>query len=229
MARRKKKKKKGGPSPKKVRATSFNNPFTDKKREMKELLKKPKADPKPEPIKQEETDQNLFLAAMADAVPLNEENGTALPQTQSKAPPLEDEELEVLAQLADLVSGAVPLDVRDTDEYVQGCRPDLNPDILHRLSLGKFPIGDHLDLHGETLAQARALVESFLIESRRMGVRCVLIIHGRGLSNPDGLPVLKPHLVNWLSRSGLRKNVLAFATARPYDGGAGALYVLLKK
>ena len=46
---------------------------------------------------------------------------------------------------------------------------------------------------------------------------------------PDGKPIIKRHLVGWLSRSGLRKNVLAFATARPYDGGGGALYVLLKE
>lgn len=68
-----------------------------------------------------------------------------------------------------------------------------------------------------------------MTESRVGRRRCVLLIHGRGLNSPDRVPVLKNALVGWLTRGRLAKRVLAFATARPVDGGAGALYVLLRK
>ena len=233
MARAKRKKKSSGAPKKKAPEGPFHNPFQSRAGELKKHLA-PKAQetppprPKPKPAP-EPDEEELFLRAVADVTPLGSDLQTATPRPGAKPPPMEDEELEVLARLADLVTGTAPLDIRDTDEYVQGARPGLSPDIVHRLSLGRFPVADHLDLHGLTLAQARAEVEGFLTESRRKGSRCVLIIHGRGLSSPDGQPVLKPHLVGWLSKTGLRKHVLAFTSARPYDGGAGAVYVLLKK
>jgi DNA-nicking Smr family endonuclease len=57
----------------------------------------------------------------------------------------------------------------------------------------------------------------------------VLIIHGRGRRSKDQIPVLKERLKVWLSRGRVGRGVLAFCTARPADGGAGALYVLLRK
>lgn len=229
MARSKRKRKKARQRDEPSPDQPFHNPFQAKAGDLKtHLLKKERPAPpkKPKPdLDEEET----FLKAVADVTPLGSDLETAQSQAHSKPPPLEDEELEVLAQLADLVTGSLPLDIRDTDEYVQGGRPDLNPDILHRLSQGRFPVADHLDLHGLTLSQAKSEVEGFFNESRRMGHRCVLIIHGRGLSSPDGRPVLKPHLVSWLSKTGLRKHVLAFTSARSYDGGAGAVYVLLRR
>jgi DNA-nicking Smr family endonuclease len=235
MARTGKKKRKAGREKRKSEPKAFHNPFLDQAKELKKLVNKPlplARPPKPEnpePEDREKEEERLFLKAVAGAMPLGSGPETALALTKAEPPPEEDEELEVLAQLADLISGAAPLDIRDTDEYVQGARPGLNPDIIHRLALGRFPVQAHLDLHGLTLAQARHQVEGFLLESRRMGLRCVLVIHGRGLSSPEGRPVLKPHLVAWLSRSGLRKHVLAFTSARPYDGGAGAVYILLRK
>ena len=229
MARSKRRKKKTRRKEEQAPSGPFHNPFRDQAASLKNHLEKktgpaPAKAPKPPPDEEE-----VFLKAMAGITPIDSEAQATRPLTRPKPPPEEDEELEVLARLADLVTGSAPLDIRDTDEYVQGARPGLNPDILHRLSQGLFPVADHLDLHGLTLAQARAEVEGFLTEARRMGQRCVLLIHGRGLSSPEGRPVLKPHLVAWLSRTGLRKHVLAFTSARPYDGGAGAVYVLLKK
>jgi DNA-nicking Smr family endonuclease len=71
-------------------------------------------------------------------------------------------------------------------------------------------------------------VTDFLLESFKNGLRCVLIVHGRGLNSPESLPVLKEGLPQWLNRGRVRKVVLAFATARPYDGGTGATYVFLR-
>jgi len=207
----------------------FHNPFLGRASELKELISRPQPPParpaRPSPV----SEADLFRAHVADVKPLKRSRETALPSARPEPLPAVDEDLEALAELEDLVSGFKPLDVRDTDEYVEGARPGLNPEILRRLRDGLYPINGHLDLHGFNLGQARERVGRFLVESRRRGLRGVLIVHGRGLSSPQGQPVLKPHLVSWLSRTGLSKQVLAFATARPYDGGAGALYVLLRR
>ena len=72
-------------------------------------------------------------------------------------------------------------------------------------------------------------MDDFLRRSRQGGKRCVLLVHGRGTHSKDQLPVLKEALRGWLPSHRLGRQVLAFATARPADGGAGALYVLLRR
>ena len=62
-----------------------------------------------------------------------------------------------------------------------------------------------------------------------VGRRCVLIVHGRGRNSPDQRPVLKDAVKLWLTRGELGRRVLAFSTARSYDGGSGAMYVLLRR
>ncbi|MBF0554323.1 MAG: Smr/MutS family protein [Nitrospirae bacterium] len=84
---------------------------------------------------------------------------------------------------------------------------------------------DYLDLHGYTLEEAEIMAGEFIRDSVRRRLRCVKIIHGRGLRSPSG-PVIKDALMRWLT--GRRKYVKAFATARGCDGGLGAVYVLLK-
>lgn len=236
---RKKKRKRAQPDPRRNREAAdrpFHNPFRDQGKCIKRRLKEAAQAPDPERLRAEEEarerartkqDQNAFLAAMGEVTPLADDRRTALPTAHPKPRPTDDEDLEVLAHLADLVSGEAVLDVRDTDEYVEGARPGLNPEVLKRLSSGLFPIHDELDLHGLTVAQAEEEVARLMVRARRLSHRCVLIIHGRGKSSPQGRPVLKSQLVAWLSRSRLRRDVLAFSTARPYDGGAGAMYVLL--
>ena len=100
---------------------------------------------------------------------------------------------------------------------------------MRRLKRGELPIQAHIDLHGLTKKDAANEVRRFLINSHKRGLRCVLIVHGRGLNSPDSIPVLKESLPAWLNRGPARRIVLAFATARPYDGGTGAIYVLLRK
>ena len=57
----------------------------------------------------------------------------------------------------------------------------------------------------------------------------MLVVHGRGLHSKDQVPVLKESLKRWMRTDRFARHVLAFSTARPHDGGAGAVYVLLKK
>jgi len=84
-------------------------------------------------------------------------------------------------------------------------------------------------LHGLNRLEARGEVREFITECFAARRRCVLIIAGRGLNSRDKEPVLKNNLPIWLTRAPLKRMVLAFASARSYDGGWGAFYVLLRK
>src|SRR5262249_49317336 len=105
----------------------------------------------------------------------------------------------------------------------------LDPRLVRKLRRGEFSWQAHLDLHGLTAALARQAVERFVLDAVRDGLRCVLVVHGRGHNSKDQVPVLKERMTSWLARGRIARAVLAFASARPHDGGTGALYVLLRR
>ena len=178
-------------------------------------------------------DEALFRAEMADVTPLTPK---AVSRRLKEAPPprawptprMPDEDIEALRSLADLVSGRAEFDLTHTAEFVEGQTRGLPPTLMEQLRAGRIPFQDHLDLHGLTLTQSEAAVTRFILDSVAKGRRSVLLIHGRGLGSPDGVPVIKPHLENLLLHGPARKYILAFTTARPVDGGLGASYVLLR-
>lgn len=176
--------------------------------------------------------EKLFSEAMSDVVPLSDKGQERVPPTaRAKNPPrfLQQEESEVQAYLMDLVTGDAPFELIYSDEYVDGAVVGLSPEILKKLRSGDFSYQDYIDLHGYTKTEARAVVIDFVRQSFASGLRCVLIVSGRGLNSKDKQPVLKEGLVSWLTRAPLKRMVLAFASARSYDGGAGAFYVLLRR
>ena len=116
--------------------------------------------------------------------------------------------------------------VWQTSEYMEGRAPGVTRELVGDLREGRFAVSRVLDLHGLTVPEAELAFESFMREALLRGDRCVLIIHGRGLSSPDK-PVLKERVRFWLERGPFRRYVLAYASARPCDGGPGATYVLL--
>ncbi|MHB1844007.1 MAG: Smr/MutS family protein [Deltaproteobacteria bacterium] len=125
--------------------------------------------------------------------------------------------------------GEAAFHVAETTEFIEGAVADLDRRTRLRLRRGELSVQAHLDLHGLTREEARVAVEQFVRSQRLRGHRCVLIVHGRGLNSKDGVPVLKEALARWLSRGPLGRSVLAFCTARPCDGGGGALYLLLRR
>ena len=222
--------------PPKKKSESFNNPFkaalTDLKKKQAEPPKKPQAPPPPpKPSKSkrghEEDDLSLFLSAM-DGVEQLTDRGEP-PPPNPRLPEIIDENAEALAELAELVAGQGDFDVAGTDEFIEGAAPGIDARLLRSLRRGDFSVQGRLDLHGMTQTEAKEAVDRFLADSRRTGKRCVLIVHGRGLNSKDQIPVLKERLREWLNQKRIGKMVLAFATARPQDGGAGALYVLLRR
>lgn len=104
--------------------------------------------------------------------------------------------------------------------------PTVPPDAYKRLRRGKFAIQDEIDLHGLNAKEAREYLGEFIAESRLRGLRCVRVIHGKGKRSGQRGPVLKYKVDNWLRRW---SQVLAYCSARPVDGGTGAVYVLLRK
>ena len=177
----------------------------------------------PKPVDEEA----LLREALAGVRPLNGASRLPLERRASRAIVSEDD--EVIAQLSDLVSGQAPFDITETDEYAEGMRVGLDPRLLSRLRRGEFAMQSHIDLHGMIQPAAYQALTDFILESVRKGLRSVLVVHGRGLGSPGGRPVLKHAAANWLSHGTIGGHVLAFTTACAHDGGAGAMYVLLRR
>jgi DNA-nicking Smr family endonuclease len=235
--------------PKKKEEAFHNNPFKSAIKALKDQEKKEeqekaaaaaakaakrKAPPPPPraraakaPKMSEADEAALFYSAM-DGVQQITHRGEA-PAPNPRLPEIIDENAEALAQLSELVAGQGDFEFSGTDEYIEGAGPGIDKNLLRSLRRGDFSIQDRLDLHGMSAADAHKAVERFLSDSRRAKKRCVLIVHGRGLNSKDQVPVLKASLKAWLSQKRLGQMVLAFATARPQDGGAGAVYVLLRR
>ena len=93
------------------------------------------------------------------------------------------------------------------------------------LRRGAYPPEATLDLHGLRADQALGRLDGFLAGAQNERLRCVRVIHGKGMSSPGFKPVLKPRVRHWLRED---KRVLAYVGAPPGDGGDGALYVLLR-
>ena len=103
-----------------------------------------------------------------------------------------------------------------------------NQSLLKKLRKGAFSVQAELDLHGLSRKDARLELEGFIEECRRHSRTCVRIVHGKGNHSRDGVPVLKGLVQRWLSHRRLSRQLVAYALARPVDGGAGAIYVLLR-
>jgi len=171
----------------------------------------------------------LFAEAVRGVRPLEQGPQRVQPAVAPRLPDPHAEDREVRARLEGLVRGEIAFDLSDTDEFVEGAVADLDRRTRLRLRHGEFAVQAHLDLHGLTRDEAREALGAFVAKQRALGRRCVLIIHGRGLNSKDQVPVLKESMGRWLSRGALGRQVLGFCTARPCDGGAGALYVLLRR
>lgn len=176
-------------------------------------------------------DDDLWALAVEDAEPLQDRSGRIRPGPEPLSisqQPL-DPDLDAYDELRSVISGELPFDISDSDEFIEGATQGLDPRVLKRLRRGELSVQAHLDLHGMLKDEAKAALEAFIASSRQGGKRCVLVVHGRGLHSKDQVPVLKDALKRWMGTARFSQHVLAFATARPHDGGAGAVYLLLRR
>ncbi len=213
-------------------------PFNDAFSKLKGLARAPErtpaappAPPAPAPSPaREATEEELWRDATAGVRPASRGADTVAPRPPRGAPErFWHPDLDAVDALRALVSGDAPFDLADSDEFIEGRVAGLDPNVVRKLRRGDFAVQGHVDLHGLTREEAKRAVEDFLRRSRNAGKRCVLVVHGRGLHSKDQLPVLKDAVRTWLSTARFARHVLAFVTARPPDGGAGALYVLLRR
>ena len=170
-------------------------------------------------------DRNLFARAAGDVQPIRERRRVHLAPDQP--PPIAiqkqlDEQRVLIEAISDEFDSSTLLDI---DDALSFRRPGIGTDVTRKLRKGDWTIQGELDLHGLRREEAREALSEFVRDAHRRGLRCVRIVHGKGLGSPGKTPVLKGRVQSWL----IQKNeVLAFVQARGDEGGAGALVVLLK-
>jgi DNA-nicking Smr family endonuclease len=179
---------------------------------------------KAEQLKRDE-EANLFKAEVKDVVPIRSAN---LAEVHSVSPlPLPRQRLaDEQAALKESLSDEIDIEsLLDTDEALSFRQPGLGIEVVRKLRRGEWSIQAQLDLHGLRSDEARLALVGFLSESLNNNMRCLRVIHGKGLGSINKEPVLKGKVLKWLIQ---RDEVLAFCQARPNDGGSGALLILLR-
>ena len=179
-------------------------------------------------LNQSDNASNLFQQAIKGARPLtlDVKKARLVPQPKKPKPiPLQFLRDERQALIDSLSDSYIPAHELESGEELLYLREGHAPDILSKLRRGYWVIQAAIDLHGLVSDEARLYVASFLADCKKKGIRCVRIVHGKGLGSRNREPVLKHKLRNWLIQ---KDEVIAYAEARKQDGGSGALIVLLK-
>ncbi len=167
-------------------------------------------------------DLALFLDAVGEVAPVRADTADCRPPPPPPRPLRRM--IDEAAVLDDMLSDAHDPDI-EHGETLTWLRAGVQQTLLRKLRRGQFSIRGELDLHGMSSENARHALVIFLTEQRARGNRCVRIIHGKGYRSAQGTPVLKRLINIWLPQ---RDDVLAYCSARPEDGGTGAVYVLLR-
>jgi len=170
-----------------------------------------------------QAEKNLFINAAGAVQPLPDMR-KALLKKERPTWPLQ-QKLDDQAVLREAISDEFDVStLLDTDDHLSFRRPGIGPDVTRKLRKGEWSIQRQLDLHGLRSDDAREALGAFIREAHKQGIRCVRVVHGKGLGSPGKAPVLKNKVHSWLVQ---KNQVLAFVQAKPADGGAGALVVLL--
>ena len=175
-------------------------------------------------VKQAASDRDLFVKAAGAVKPLPEKR-RVLHNPERKMPVAMQYQHDEKAVLKEAISDEFDVStLLEVDEHLSFRRPGIGPDVTRKLRRGDWSIQRQLDLHGLRRDDAREALSSFIREAYQQGLRCVRVIHGKGLGSPGKAPILKSRVHSWLVQ---KNEVLAFVQAKPADGGAGALVVLL--
>lgn len=174
--------------------------------------------------KQARAEQDLFARAIGPTQPLRA-HGRVVHAPAPVTPEPRQRALDEQAVLREAISDEFDAStLLHTDEHLSFRRPGIGPDVPPRLRRGDWTVQAEIDLHGMRTDEAREALGALLREATKAGLRCVRVVHGKGLGSPGRTPVLKARVHGWLIQ---KKEVLAFVQAKPLEGGAGALLVLL--
>ena len=174
--------------------------------------------------KRAEAERNLFTRAVGKVAPISQPERVWSPPQRPLPRPIQqdlDDEAVMHESMSDEFDIATLL---DADDQLSFRRSGIGTDVTRKLRKGEWSIQGQIDLHGLRSDEARNAMGQFIRDAKRMGWRCVRVVHGKGLGSPGKEPVLKSKVQRWLVQ---KSEVLAFVQAKPSDGGAGALVVLL--
>lgn len=170
-----------------------------------------------------EEDARLFREAIGEVRHIEAPAAApAAPRPSPQPRMFEADEAAVPGELLVMAFDPATLEVGEELGYLRDGYP---PRLLRQLKRGQFSVQDEIDLHQMNAAAAQACIVDFLAEAKHHGLRCVRIVHGKGLRSKAAGPVLKALTDRLLRR---RDDVIAFASARPAQGGTGAVVVLLR-
>ena len=170
------------------------------------------------------SEANLFKQAAGAVKPLPDKNRHFLKKEPTALPAMQyqrDEKAVLKESISDEFDIGTLL---DADDLLSFRRPGIGTDITRKLRRGDWSVQRQIDLHGLRRDEAREHLSFFIREAHQQGIRCVRVVHGKGLGSPGKAPVLKSRVHSWLAQ---KNEVLAFVQAKPADGGSGALLVLL--
>ncbi len=171
-----------------------------------------------------EREQRIFELSVGPVTRLKDTQRVLMRATPPEPEPRQ-RELDEQRALAQALSDDFDVDsLLETDETLSFRRPEVSPEVVHKLRRGHWALQGQIDLHGLRRDQAREALGQFIHDSARRGLRCVRVVHGKGNGSPGREPVLKARVRRWLVQ---KNEVLAFVQARASDGGSGALMVLL--
>jgi len=173
-----------------------------------------------------DTDAALFREAMKRVRPLSLADDKVEPQQRRPPPHPHQTEQDRIQVLEEMMSAPLDYVELETGDELLFLRPGIQRNVLRKLRRGQYSCGGELDLHGMTVPVAHQALAEFLQHCQISGTGCVRIIHGKGHGSKQQKPVLKNKVNLWLRQ---RDEILAFCSARPEDGGTGAVYVLLKR
>jgi DNA-nicking Smr family endonuclease len=176
-------------------------------------------------LQREKPSEPAFHEAIGDVTPLRPHGRHRARSTPPAPDPVSrwrDDDEVLQASVSDEIDVETLL---DTDETLSFRQAGIGPDVLRRLRRGHWTIQTQIDLHGHRVDEARHALTGFLRAAVKRGLRCVRVVHGKGLGSKDRVPVLKGKVRAWLAQ---REEVIAFCQARAADGGSGALIVLLR-
>ena len=175
-------------------------------------------------VQQAASDKDLFVRAAGAVKPLPDKRKLHH-KPAPRMPQAMQYQRDEIAVLKEAISDEFDVTtLLETDEHLSFRRPGIGVDVTRKLRRGDWSIQRQLDLHGLRRDDAREVLSIFIREAHKHGIRCVRVVHGKGLGSPGKAPILKSRVHSWLVQ---KNEVLAFVQAKPADGGAGALVVLL--
>ncbi len=206
----------------------INRPFSDLSR----FLEEHNIELKKEGVRKEEeqsgavNDESLLNQAMEGVRVINRGEKRMPEKKEGRAAPRRpNDDAEKL--LLEALSDHSVINVTNLPEYMEGYVEGINPLVMEKLRRGEFSVQKVMDLHGLSIEGARESFEYFLSDAVKKGLRCVKVIHGRGLRSKRD-PTIKDYLKTWIVRAMHRRWVTAFSNATMSDGGPGATYILLR-